>query len=164
VPVEPLSTEELLDRLAKTPDHLAVQARALSPNQLRARPSADEWSANEVLAHLRACADVWGSCIAEILAQPNPVIRAVNPRTWILRTNYLDLEFGESLEVFTRQRAELLARLKPLQPGNWERSATVTGAGRPLVRSVQTSARRMALHEQCHLKQIAAIVKRFQTD
>jgi hypothetical protein len=26
-----------------------------------------EWSAVEVLAHLRACGDVWGGCIARIL-------------------------------------------------------------------------------------------------
>jgi hypothetical protein len=37
------------------------------PAELLATPGPDEWSANDVLAHLRACSDVWGGHIAAIL-------------------------------------------------------------------------------------------------
>jgi hypothetical protein len=64
-----LTTEQVLTLLAETPLRLAALCAGLAPEELQTRPTSDEWSANEVLAHLRACADVWGNCIMAILAQ-----------------------------------------------------------------------------------------------
>ncbi|MDQ3467526.1 MAG: DinB family protein, partial [Chloroflexota bacterium] len=118
----------------------------------------DEWSANDVLAHLRASADVWGNCIAAIIAEERPTLRAVNPRTWIKQTDYLELEFRPSLRAFATQRADLLAVLEPLPPEGWSRAATVTGAGKVLERTVLFYARWLAGHERPHVKQIERIV------
>ena len=114
-------------------------------------------------AHLRACADMWGNCIEVIIAQDMPTIRAVNPTTWINKTDYLEQEFQPSLRSFTAQRANLLAVLKPLPHERWSRTATVTGAGKPLVRTVLYYADRLARHERPHLKQIERIVNTMQT-
>jgi len=111
-----------------------------------------------VLAHLRSCADVWGNCIAAILAEDRPTLRAVNPRTWIKQTDYPELEFRPSLQSFTMQRADLLAVLQPLPPESWARAATVTGAGRVLERTVLFYAQWLAHHERPHVKQIERIV------
>lgn len=143
--------------LAAAPPRLAALTAGLAPEQLRTAPNPDEWSANEVLAHLRACADVWGGCIATILAEDRPALRAVNPRTWIEKTDYLDLDFRLSLEAFATQRAGLLDVLEPLPPGRWSRAATVTGAGKPLTRTVLFYAQWLATHERPHLKQIERI-------
>src|SRR5206468_8694309 len=102
---------------------IAALTAGLAPAQLRAAPGPDEWSANAVLAHLRACADVWGDCIATIIAQDKPTIKAVNPRTWIQKTDYLEQEFQPSLQAFTAQRIDLVAVLKPLRPKVWSRTA-----------------------------------------
>ena len=59
-------------------------------------------------------------------------MRAVNPRTWITQTDYLELEFRPSLRAFAVQRAALLAVLEALPPDGWSRAATVTGAGKTL--------------------------------
>lgn len=125
---------------------------------MHGRPSQDEWSLNEVLAHLRACADVWGGCIATMIAEDGPTLRAVNPRMWITRTDYPALEFRPSLQAFATQRAELLAILEPLPPDGWTRGATVTGAGRPLERTVLSYARWLARHERSHVKHIERVV------
>jgi hypothetical protein len=87
-----------------------------------------------------------------------PTIRAVNPTTWIKSTDYLDLEFRPALHAFTTQRAELLALLESLPHEDWSRSATVTVAGKPLVRTVFFYARWLARHERPHVKQIEHIV------
>jgi hypothetical protein len=100
-----------------------------------------------------------GNCIVVMLAEDKPTLRAINPRTWIKKTDYLDLEFRPSLRSFTRQRADLLAVLKPLPPKGWSRSATVTGAGAVLERTVLFYAQWLAGHERPHVKQIARIVK-----
>ncbi len=47
--------------------------------------------------------------------------------------------------------------LKPLAPEDWSRIATVTGAGKPLVRSVHFYAQWLATHERTHVKQIGRI-------
>src|SRR5260370_329949 len=130
----------------------------LAPAQLRSTPYHDGWSTNDVLAHLRACADVWGECMAAVVAEDAPTLRAVNPRTWIQKTDYLELEFRPSLRAFAKQRDELLAVLKPLPRKGWSRTATVTGAGKVLERTVLFYGQWMAGHERPHVKQIERIV------
>ncbi len=152
-----LTSERLLTLLAATPPRLAALTVDLTPAHLRTSPASDEWSANDVLAHLRACADMWGACITAMVAEDSPTLRAINPRTWINQTDYLELDFQPSLRAFTAQRAELLAILEPLPPEGWSRAATVTGAGKPLERTVLFYAEWLARHERPHLKQIERI-------
>lgn len=101
---------------------------------------------------------MWGKYIAVILNEDRLTFKAVNPTSWIKKTDYLEQEFHPSLQAFTAQRAELLAVLKPLPPEAWSRMAIVTGAGKPRERTVQTYAQWLANHEQSHLKQIERIV------
>ena len=153
-----LTTEQVLTLLAETPPRLAALTAGLSPAQLQTPPSPDGWSANDVLAHLRACADVWGNCIVAMIAEDTPTLRAVNPRTWINKTDYLELEFRPSLRSFATQRADLLAVLSSLPPEGWSRAATVTGAGKVLERTVLFYALWLARHERPHVKQVERIV------
>lgn len=156
----PRTTEQILTLLAATPSRLASLTECMATAQLVAPPEPGEWSARDVLAHLRACSDMWGEYILQILNKDRPTIKAVNPTTWIKKTNYRDLEFKSSLEAFTTQRAELLAVLKPLAPNAWSRTALVTGAGKPRERSVYTYALWLTNHEQSHVRQVERIVKK----
>jgi hypothetical protein len=157
MPNTSLSIAQILAVLEATPTRIAELTAGLTEAQLHAPPTAGEWSITEVLAHLRACGDVWGNSIVTMLKQDRPTIRAINPRTWITGTHYLEQQFRPSFHAFTAQRAELLAILRPLRAKSWARSATVTGAGKPLELSVQSYAQRMARHERPHLKQIKHI-------
>ena len=158
MPNKTLTEEQVLALLRETPRRIAALTAGLEPARLRARPTPEEWSANEVLAHVRACADVWGGCMATMIAEDAPTLRAVNPLTWIKRTDYLELEFHRSLHSFATQRAGLLAVLEPLPHEAWSRTATVTGAGKVLQRTVLFYGRWLAGHERPHVKQIADIV------
>ncbi len=159
MPHPSLSTDEILDVLRQTPARVATSTDGYSTAQLRAIPPEGGWSVNEVLAHLRACADVWGSCIETILAQDHPTIRAINPRAWIKRTDYPQQEFTPSLEAFTAQRTRLMTILERLTVAQWSRSATMTHSGAPIERTLQSFAWRMAVHERAHVKQIERIVR-----
>jgi hypothetical protein len=154
MPSKSLTTEQVLTLLEETPQRIAALTAGLAPAQLHTPPNHDEWSANDVLAHLRACADVWGNCIVAIIAEDRPTLRAVNPLTWIKKTDYLELEFRPSLRSFTTQRADLLAVLEPLPREGWSRTATVTGAGKPLQRNVLFYGHWLARHERQHVKQV----------
>ena len=158
MPNKTLSREQVLALLSQTPQRIAALTASLEPAQLYVTPNPGEWSLNEVLAHLRACADVWGNCMVTILTQDRPTLRAVNPRTWIESTDYLEQEFQLSLQAFTTQRAHLMATLEPFAPEDWSRTATVTGAGKVLERTVLFYAQWIAGHERPHLKQIERIV------
>ncbi len=153
--------EQLLTILADTPRRIAeITADALHA-ALDGAPS-DEWSANDVLAHLRSCADVWGGCIASMLSEDKPTLRAVNPRTWIRSTDYPDLTFHPSLQAFSTQRDAFLPLLQRLTPCDWSRAAIVLGAGSPLELTVLDYAQRLARHERPHVKQIARVVNAMQ--
>lgn len=151
----PLTLAQGLTHLTEAPPRLAALTAGLPPDHLQARPSPSEWSLNDILAHLRACSDMWGQAIAAILAEDRPTIRAVNPTTWIKQTDYPTLAFRPSLRAYTRQRAALLAVLQPLPTKAWARSATITGAGKPLQRTVLAYAQWLANHERSHLNHIA---------
>ena len=154
----PRSIEQILTMLAAAPLQLAEFTKDMSPALLLAPPEPGEWSARDVLAHLRACADMWGKYINVILSQDKPTFKAVNPTTWIKQTDYRQLEFQPSLQAFTAQRDDLLALLKPLALEAWYRTATVTGTGKPRQRTVYTYAQWLVNHEKEHLKQIEHIV------
>jgi DinB superfamily len=159
MPSKSLPIEQVLTLLSQTPPRIAALTAEQTPVQLHTAPRPDEWSANDVLAHLRACADVWGNCIRTIIFEDIPTIRAVNPTTWIKKTNYRELDFQHSLRSFATQRAALLAVLESLPHEGWSRAATVIGAGKPLERTVFSYAQRLAIHERPHIKQIERVVK-----
>ena len=152
-----LPIEQILTLLTESPRRIATLTAGLAPPRLRTAPN-DEWSANDVLAHLRACADVWGGSIVTMVREDHPTIRAINPRTWIRDTDYPDRAFRPSLRAYARQRAELLAVLESLSPEGWGRGGTFTGAGRPIERTVLSEADAIARHERSHVKQIARVV------
>ena len=150
-----LPTDQILAILKETPPRLAKLTSGLAPVQLHTAPSAGEWSVNEVLAHLRACDDVWGNYyIMTILAQDKPMIKARNPRTWIKDTDYLQQDFQSSLRAFTKQRKKLLSVLESLSPKDWARTNTLIGAGKPHLQTLLSHADGLARHERAHLKQI----------
>jgi len=155
----PLTIEQILTRLAEQPKAIAALTAGLPRARLHRSPSRGEWSLNDVLAHLRSCADMWGRYIATILAEDHPTIRAMNPTTWIKSTDYPDLEFGPSFRAYTKQRAQLLALLRPLPAATWSRRATVTGAGRPRERTVLEYGLWLANHERSHVRHIERVVK-----
>ena len=89
-----------------------------------------------------------------ILAGDHPTIKAINPRTWIKTTDYLEQEFQPSLRAFRKQRKKLLAVLEPLPAGDWMRTNTLLGAGKPLQQTLISHADGLARHERAHMKQI----------
>jgi len=152
-----LTIEQILTLLADAPVRLFELTRGLSDSQLVIPPCTGGWSTRDVLAHLRACSDMWGNYIVLILSQENPTFQAVNPSTLIKQTDYLQQEFRPSLQAFTNQCAELLDILKPLAPEAWPRTVTSMTAGRPRQRSVYTHAQWLANHERSHIRQIKNI-------
>ena len=159
MPRRTLTVGETIALLEETPRRVAAATRGLTDAQLRRPERAGEWSANDVLAHIRACADVRGGAVRTILAGDRPTFRAIDPRAYMEGTDYPFIGFGRSFRAFARQRAALLAILRRLPRRDWERAATVTGAGAPLERTALFYAGWVARHERPHVKQIERIAR-----
>src|SRR5262245_36139133 len=143
--------QPVLTTLSQTPNAIARIARGCSVRQLHRKPGPDAWSAREIVAHLRACADVWGRSIERMVAEDHPTIRYVSPRGWIRKTDYLEQSFRESLRAFSDHRAALVGTLRELGAIDWSRRATFTGTTLGRHATVLSYARRIADHEVQHL-------------
>ena len=153
--VSSTETEKVLGLLAATPRRIASLSRGIDIGKFQFKPDQDSWSANEILAHLRACADVWGKSIIATITLDHPTLRHISSRSWIRRTDYLQLEFKSSLATFALQRHELLSVLKGLATKDWSRKATTKGREE----TVFSLATRIAEHESKHCRQIEEVLK-----
>jgi hypothetical protein len=149
---------DLLALLEETPRRLVAITGDLENARLHSKLDQDAWSVNDILAHLRACADVWGKSILVMLAQNHPTLRYVSPRTWIRKTDYPAQEFHHSLQVFAHQRTTLLHTLKALGREEWLRAATFTGTVKGREQTIFNYAQRIADHEAAHLEQIESLL------
>jgi hypothetical protein len=138
---------------------MAAASVGVADSRLHLKPDEDVWSANDILAHLRACADVWGKSIQAMITQDHPTVRYVSPRTYMRKTDYPQLDFRQSLAAFTTQRTDLLALLDALEPESWSRGATFTGITREREQTVLSYAQRIASHETEHLDQIEGLLR-----
>jgi hypothetical protein len=149
----------VLTALSETPKQIARIARGRSDRQLHRKPSAEAWSAQEIVAHLRACAEVWGRTIERMVAEDDPTIRYVSPRGWIKKTDYLQQSFRESLAAFSERRVTLVETLGGLDAIDWSRGAKFTGTTLGREATVLDYARRIADHEAPHLGQLQRTVE-----
>jgi hypothetical protein len=150
--------EKVLQLLAETPNRITTASKGHENMRLYFQPDGEAWSANDVLAHLRSCADVWGKSMLAMIDQDHPTLRYISPRTWIKKTDYAGQEFQRSLAAFARQRAELLHRLKALPIDGWSRGATFTATTKGREQTVLSYAQRLAEHERVHCEQIEALL------
>jgi hypothetical protein len=154
--------EQILILLAETPHRMAFLTSALEQARLHTAPDQDSWSVHTILAHLRSCADVWGKSILAMIAEDNPTLRYISPRTWMRKTDYLEQEFHALLQAFAKQRTDLLASLNSLASEDWSRAATFTGTVKGRNQTVFSYARRIAEHELQHLDQIESVLNAIQ--
>ncbi|MEV6964522.1 DinB family protein [Hamadaea sp. NPDC051192] len=150
---------QILELLRTNPERIAELTAGLTPAQLQTRPEPAEWSAAELLAHLRSCATLWGEYMATIAATDGTTFRVVNPAAWIEQTDYPRQKYGPAWRAYREQRAQLLTMLAELPEAAWAHTATITGAGAPLRKTVLDYAKRLATHERAHLRQFRKITE-----
>jgi hypothetical protein len=150
----PLTADQALVLLRENASRLAALTGVPAPGRLHTAPQPREWSPDEILAHLRACSDVWGGNIGKILAGEDPTFSGLSPRTWMKQTDYPQWQFAEAFRAFAVQREELLDTLDALTLDDWERSATVTAWGQANTRTLRSYASQLAKHERTHVRQM----------
>ena len=150
----PAAIESFMQILSETPLRISAAAKGLDEANLQFKADRKSWSANDILAHLRSCADLWTHSIYAMLAENEPVFSDLDERKWAKVTRYAELPFAESLQAFSLQRENLLRVLKALPFVSWERSAIIFERKH----TVFTQTRRMAKHEQEHWEQMKSLL------
>jgi hypothetical protein len=149
----PGEIETHLATLAETPGFIAEVCAGLGEAELRLAPVPGEWSLVELLAHLHACAEVWGDDIRMMLTCDAPRLHKPHPRQVMKQDRFLTPSFADSFIDFSSLRVRLLGELKSLDFDQWERGATINQRWH----TVFTHARRMALHESVHREQFRQV-------
>jgi len=125
VEANPDEIKKLLELLAGAPRRISKATNGVSNSRLMFHTEEEPWSIIDILAHLHASADVRERYIQAMLTQDDPTMRWVSPRTYIKKTNYLEVPFADSFTVYKKQRKALLATLKDLSLKGWSRSANI---------------------------------------
>src|SRR5215216_2235134 len=106
--------EKYLGILALTPQRIEEAVKGLDGARLQLKAGDKAWSVNEILAHLRSCADLWTYSMYAMLAENEPAFSDINERKWAKVTGYADLSFAQSFQAYALQRKNLLRVLQAL--------------------------------------------------
>lgn len=147
----------LLKRLSDAPARIAGAVARLSDTDKHLTPSNGEWSAAEILAHLRASDDILGHRLYAILTRDHPVLPAYDERRWAEIACYAQADFELSLKAFMLRRAELVSMLRQVAIKDWQRLGIHEEKGAVSLFQVVTA---LMEHEEQHCAQLEALDKR----
>lgn len=149
-----MNTESIINRIADIPHRIARTVDGWTDDELHARPAVGEWSAADILAHLRAADDILTPRLYQMLVRENPTFLAYEERVWAEVLGYANGDFNTSLQTYTLRRTELVNALRRLTPEQWERTGVHEHLGSI---TVQELAADMVHHEEEHCTQIEAL-------
>ena len=141
--------------LQEAPVRLAHATAAVDTARLLRRTADEPWSANDILAHLRAAADVRDRFIVAMSSGDRRRLRYVSPRSELRKTNYVELAFSENLAAFRAQREMLVERLALLPADGWSRGSLI----RDRPETVASYVGYLTEHETVHCDQIEATLR-----
>lgn len=145
---------ELIAQLEATPSRLRRAITALG-SRIDARPTAEAWSAVEVVRHVRAADAVIGPRIYHILIRERPPLPAFDERAWGERLAIAATPLSDQLDEFQIRRQELVRVLLNLYEADWSREGEHEVRGKMSLSAVCLD---LAAHEDEHCGQIEELV------
>ena len=146
--------EGLLRDLAATPVRLEDLFAGRDEATLRASSSGGEWSALDVLIHVRASDEIIAPRLVQMLVRDDPLLPAFDERRWAEVVGYAEFPPALLLARFAARRDELLHALRRCDAAAWDRSGQHEVSGR---QTLWTIASHLAAHEAEHLEQLTQL-------
>ena len=177
-PSRVLAVDSSLGRLVQTPRELADALEGRTDDQLSRRPDAQNWSATEIICHLRDVEELFQVRFHTILAVHEPTIfvlgasaselgasaselapwrvggaigNPLDPARWAEERQYARNDPREALAAFARRRGDVLTLLRSLSAEDWQRVGVHPARGRLTLRDWVAS---LAGHDDNHLDQL----------
>jgi hypothetical protein len=167
--------EQRLDRLRRTADDLATAIRGRSEAELGRRPDAANWSATEILCHLRDIEELAMTRYRLMLAMDEPKVMvagaampdpaqwglrdgelAIDPERWAEERQYARCDPAAAVAAFTRRRREALDLFARLTADQRRRGCQHPRFGRV---TFADWAGLMAAHDDNHLAQLERVLE-----
>jgi len=142
---------------AATPKRLERLIKGIPTSKLRKRPAPDNWSVNEILAHMADTEIAGGFRVRLILGAPGTPTVAFDQDAWVTSGHYEKRDPRKSLEQFRVLREANLALLKSLTPEQWKHYGMHSERGQETVEHI---TRMFAGHDLNHVQQIEQILGR----
>lgn len=137
-----------------TYDQLRNAIEGWTEEQLKVKPSPEQWSITEVLSHLADHNIVVSFRIRRIIAEPNGALPPFDQDPWVAETRANEASASEILDVFQALLTYNSLLFQRLSPDDWSKSGiNFKGEAVTLAAAVQGFIK----HVQTHLKQIDRI-------
>jgi hypothetical protein len=141
--------------LERAPEIVLPLVREVPQAILKRRPKPGKWSAHEHACHLASVHPLMSSRLDLMLAESRPRIKPYLPHLDDEEDALLKLNLDEAMARFSRDRRELIERLKSLSPADWERTAE---HGEYTHYSVFIMFRHLAMHDMFHAYRIEELL------
>ena len=143
---------EVVAFLEETPEQIRLLASGLASEELRWKPSADEFSVLEQVCHLRDLErEGYGKRISRLLSESEPLLTDFDGGRLAKERDYNSQSYESGLGDFARARDLNLRLVKTLSPNHLLRSGVLDGVG------AITLGRLLLLmqeHDQSHLDEL----------
>ncbi len=145
----------LIATLQSAPRIIIGLIREVPPQYLKRRPSPTKWSAHEHACHISTADTAYLLRLELILSDPAPYIKPMLPSADEEAGSLLNTDLDEALDLYVRERARLVERLKELSEGDWQRTARHEEYSHY---SVFIMFRDLLLHEMLHAYRIEELM------
>ena len=145
----------LIATLQSAPRIIIGLVREMPPQNLKRRPSPTKWSAHEHACHISTADTAYLLRLELILSDPAPYIKPMLPSADEEAGSLLNTDLDEALDLYVRERARLVERLKELSEGDWQRTAKHEEYSHY---SVFIMFRNLLLHEMLHAYRIEELM------
>jgi uncharacterized damage-inducible protein DinB len=146
-----LPLEQRRARLARTADELAAAIRGQTDAAVSRRPDAKNWSAKEVVCHLRDAEELFMDRFTVIMAIDEPTLAAAAPDRWAEERQYFRDDAHAAFATFRTRRGESLEFLKTLPAEAYRRAGVHVTRGKITIDDLVSH---MAWHDDNHLDQL----------
>jgi uncharacterized damage-inducible protein DinB len=145
------SLEEQMARMDRTARDLAAAIAGMPDHLLAKRPDDENWSALEVLCHLRDTEESFMTRFWMVMAMTDPKFPPAEPDRWASERQYQRNDAREAIEAFRVRREETLRFLRGLRPEQMERGGLHATRGRM---TIADFVGLIAGHDDNHLDQL----------
>jgi uncharacterized damage-inducible protein DinB len=149
------NAQTLIATLQSAPRIIIGLIREVPPQYLKRRPSPTKWSAHEHACHISTADTAYLLRLELILSDPAPYIKTMLPSADEEAGSLLNTDLDEALDLYVRERARLVERLKELSEWDWQRTANHEEYSHY---SVFIMFRNLLLHEMLHAYRIEELM------